>query len=339
MKVAIVRLSSLGDIIFCMASLQMIRKRFPDAEITWVADARFADVLDYNPDIQRVIKLGLKGLKSRFNFSGFRKELDKVKGIGPFDIVIDMHGMLKSAMVSRLMGGPVSGLHPSTAKEPLATLAYHRKVRVPKEIIGVARYAKLAADALKFGFDDTELAGRTPFLFAGHDDRLSVKELFDDSLPNVILVAGSSTGYKNYPVESFAGVAAGLDVNVLVCHGNDQEEEAAGKIAQLATNVSLLPRLDINCLKAAIGMADLVIGGDTGPTHMAWGMNVPSIALFGATPSNCIIPTDRNRVILSGSALNYGKPDPNDFSVRNIPTAEVLLVAIELLQKFPKGNR
>ncbi|GAM07921.1 lipopolysaccharide heptosyltransferase 1 [Geobacter sp. OR-1] len=332
MKIAIVRLSSLGDIVFCMASLQLIRSRFPDAEITWVADAKFADILDYNPDIQRVVKLGLKGLKGRFTWGAFRGELRKLQGLGPFDLVIDMHGMLKSALVSRMLGGPVTGLHPAVAKEPLATLAYGRRVRVPDDLIGVGRYATLTAAALGFEVTPEELANRSPYLFAGEDDQAFVRQYFSGPAPHLLLVAGTSIGYKNYPAGSFAAVAQGVNAKVLICHGNDREEETAREIARQASNAALLPRLTINRLKAAIGQADLVIGGDTGPTHIAWGMNVPSIALFGATPANCIIPTDRNRVIASGR--NHGRPDPADLSVQNIPPADVVALARELLAKY-----
>ncbi|MBT0665568.1 lipopolysaccharide heptosyltransferase I [Geobacter pelophilus] len=339
MKIAIVRLSSLGDIVFCMASLQLIRRRFPDAEITWVADAKFADILDCNSDLQRVVKLGLKGLKGRLTIAGLRAELQKLSGLGPFDLVIDMHGMLKSALVSRLLGGPVSGLHPSIAKEPLATAVYRQRVRIPKDVIGVARYAGLAAAALGFELNQTELADHSPYLFAGAEDRAAVSGYFAGTGPHLLLVAGTSIGYKNYPAEGFAEVAAGLDAKVLICHGNEQEEATAQAIAQRAPNVSLLPRLTINRLKAAIGLADLVIGGDTGPTHMAWAMNVPSIALFGATPSNCIVATERNRVITSASPANYGRPNPADLSIRSIPPADIVRVAKELLGKYYEEKR
>ncbi len=333
MKIAIVRLSSLGDIVFCMASLQLVRSRFPDAEITWVADSRFADILDYNPDLKRVVKLDLKGLKKRFSFAGLRFEVDKLKGLGPFDLVIDMHGMLKSALVARQLGGERVGLHRSNAKEPLATLFYNRTCRSPADVIGVRRYALLAGYALDFAPDESELRGHTPYLFHAEDDLEVVNRFFPDDSTNVIMVAGTSIAYKEYPAGQMAEVAKGLGGNVLVCHGNDREQAIAEEIAALAANVRVLPRLTLNHLKAAIGRASLVIGGDTGPTHMAWAMNVPSITLFGATPSDCIVPTENNLIIRSGTTVNYGKPDSTDLSIRSIPADAVVRTARRLLGK------
>jgi len=63
MKIAFVRLTSLGDIILAMASLQVVRRRLPGCHITWVAERRFADILDHNPDIQQIIRVDLKDMK------------------------------------------------------------------------------------------------------------------------------------------------------------------------------------------------------------------------------------------------------------------------------------
>ena len=102
------------------------------------------------------------------------------------------------------------------------------------------------------------------------------------------------------------------------------------QISAQSSYASVLPSLSLNQLKAAIGRADLVIGGDTGPTHMAWACGIPSITLFGATPV-CICPTHRNRVIKTASEVNYLKPDAKDCSVGCIPEEDILLHARELL--------
>ena len=73
-----------------------------------------------------------------------------------------------------------------------------------------------------------------------------------------------------------------------------------------------------------------MIGGDTGPTHMAWGCNVPSLALFGATAPP-YIPTDRHRVLMSKSVVNTVRPDKTDFSVSTIAVEEIVRQAEELL--------
>lgn len=331
MNIAIVRLSSLGDIIFAMASLQLIRRRFPAATITWVADSRFADILDHNPDISAVVKLDLKGLKRDFAAARLSSELSKLSHSGDFDLVIDMHGMLKAAVIAWKLGGPRVGFDWSTAKESLASLFYGKRCRVPSEVVGVRRFASLAGFALDFSPEESELTGHAPFLFYAPQDLETVSGFFSGATRNVIMVAGTSIAYKDYPATLMAEVARRLDAQVLVCHGNERERASAEQIATLAANATVLPKLTLNQLKALIGKADLVIGGDTGPTHIAWAMNVPSITLFGATPPDCIVPTACNRVITSGSRINYSRPDSNDLSIQTIPVDEIIRVAGEVL--------
>jgi len=91
-----------------------------------------------------------------------------------------------------------------------------------------------------------------------------------------------------------------------------------------------LPSLTLNQLKAAVGRADLVVGGDSGPTHVAWACGIPSITLFGATPV-CICPTERNRVITTASRVNLRKPETSDISVSHIAEEDVARLARELL--------
>jgi heptosyltransferase-1 len=89
---------------------------------------------------------------------------------------------------------------------------------------------------------------------------------------------------------------------------------------------------DLNFLKIQIANAKLVIGGDTGPTHMAWALNIPSITIFGNTPGyRNTYTTDINRVIESNSVVNPLKLDKTDFSICDISSDEIVQVAKELI--------
>ena len=83
---------------------------------------------------------------------------------------------------------------------------------------------------------------------------------------------------------------------------------------------------------SVIGQIDLVIGPDTGPTHIAWALNVPSITLFGPTPGyrNTYI-TNINKIIESDSKVNPRKINKNDDSIKNIKISDISKLAQELL--------
>ena len=77
---------------------------------------------------------------------------------------------------------------------------------------------------------------------------------------------------------------------------------------------------------------DLVIGGDTGPTHVAWALNIPSITLFGSTPGyRNTYATNINHILESESKVDPYKIDKNDFSIKTIKVSDIVTRAKELL--------
>jgi heptosyltransferase-1 len=330
MKIALIRLSSLGDIILCMASLQLIRRQMPECHITWITDRRYAAVLEHQPDIQQVVKLDLKGLKRQLSWSGLCREYRQLRECGDFDMVIDLHGMIKSAVVAAIAGGTRCGFSGAALKEPLARLLYQRSFDVPLELPAVSRYGSLVARSLGSPLPAASGHDITPFLGWSAADREVTDDYFDNRWRTTLIVPETSAPNKNYPPEKYAQLASLLGGPVLVCHGNERELASARTITERAANARVLPRLNINQLKAAIGRSDLVIGGDSGPTHMAWASGVPSITLFGATPV-CFHPTKCNMVIKSSSRVNLVKPNADDTSVREIPVEEIARLAALLL--------
>ena len=90
--------------------------------------------------------------------------------------------------------------------------------------------------------------------------------------------------------------------------------------------------MNLNDLKYVIDKASLLIGGDTGPTHMAWALNVPSITLFGNTPAyRNTYTTVINKVLKSDTVVNPLKLDKDDFSIRQIEVSSIVSLAKELL--------
>jgi heptosyltransferase-1 len=95
--------------------------------------------------------------------------------------------------------------------------------------------------------------------------------------------------------------------------------------------IKVMPKLDLNSLKALIAQADLLIGNDTGPTHMAWALNRPSITLFGPTPVSRVYQTDINKVVKSASVVNPYKLNKQDYSIKDINEQTIIEQAKFLL--------
>lgn len=337
MRIALIRLSSLGDIVLCMATIQLIRQLSPDSEISFVTDGRFAPLLEHQPDLEQVVAIDLKGLKKRFSWGGVRSQLQTLNSVAPFDLVIDLHGMIKSAVVGRLLGGRGCGFSRSSRKELLAGVCYRDVFEIPYYLPAVTRYMLLVSKALAIPLSVDELLGYRfhPYIGCSQEDIVFTAGFLSREQRNVLIVPGTSAANKNYPPEAYADVANRLGARVLICHGNDSEYIAAGKIARMVTAATILPPLGIGQLKGLVSQMDLVIGGDTGPTHLAMASGVPSVTLFGATPV-CFTPTAINRVIKTPTTPNLLKPDPQDFSVAEIPAVQVATVAAELLSMARK---
>ena len=92
-----------------------------------------------------------------------------------------------------------------------------------------------------------------------------------------------------------------------------------------------MPKMDKNTLKAVIQKSDLLIGNDTGPTHMVWALNRPSVTFFGPTPVSRIYQTAINRVVNSSSKVNPHKRNKHDLSIMDIDENEIINISKTLL--------
>lgn len=335
MKIAIVKLSALGDIVHAMVALQFIKAALPEARIDWLVEERFAGLLDDNPDISGILPINLKALKT--DKSGIFREFAKIKAYAAndYDLVIDAQGLIKSALVARLLSKNCAGFDKDSIREKTAAWLYSQTVACPYDANTIDRNVKVLTRPLGIEVSTEQIINKRPFLFYQ-----APQQSLDDYLPtgrvHVLFVIGSTWPSRNYPKESYLQVVQALNANCLISWGNDQEREAAEWIAE-RSDARALPRLTLNDLKAVIAEADLVIGNDTGPTHMAWGLNRPSITLFGPTPVSRVYQTNINQVLKSPSRVDPFKLNKNDFSIAEIPPQAVIDLANTLLTNGASG--
>jgi heptosyltransferase-1 len=334
MKIAIVKLSAMGDIVHAMVALQLIKARRPDVVIDWVVEQGLMGILADNPDINRILTVNLKALKhnKRQVFAQIRQL--KTYAAQNYDYVIDAQGLLKSAIVAKLLGRHTIGFSKNSIREKFAANLYSQTVDIDYAENVIWRNVKVLCEPLGIQVTKNDLANKAPFLCY---QPLSFQDTpMAHGRKNIILVLGASRPNKVYPVERFVELVTALDrdfgAHCVLIWGNEQELAAAQYVAQHAPQTTISPKLSLNDLKALLAQADLVIGGDTGPTHCAWALNVPSITIFGNTPEyrNTWI-SDINRVVKSSSNVDPLRLDASDFSIREIPVQAILEQAKDLL--------
>jgi len=149
---------------------------------------------------------------------------------------------------------------------------------------------------------------------------------------NILLIPGASFESKMYPLEKLAQISKKINANFIILWGSESEKIIAEKIKRLSPGVCVVKKLSLDKLKALISQVNLVIGPDTGPTHMAWALNIPSITLFGPTPGyrNAYL-TKINRIIESKSEVNPLRINKNDFSIKDINVDDVVSLSQDLL--------
>jgi heptosyltransferase-1 len=324
-KIAIVRLSALGDIVNSAFVVQFIKEAYPHAEISWVVEESFSDVLTLLPELSSVIPLNLKHLKKEKKLSVLRQEIHKLKKHTAFDIVIDMQGLVKSAIVSRILGKNTHGFDKNSTRESLASLFYATKSSIAYEQNVIRRNAKVISDALSLDITEEKIAKkRAVFTLHKKFQLLQHKK-------NIAFVIGASWPSKIYPKEKVVEVCNALDESIHIIWGNAKEKADAQWIAQRTHNTQLAPQCSLSELVSFISAMDLLIGNDTGPTHMAWAQNIPSITLLGPTTARMIGETPYNIGIKSPSKVDILKINKDDFSIKEIDPSYIAQKAKGLL--------
>jgi heptosyltransferase I len=331
MKVAIVKLSALGDIIHAMVVMQFIKKCNHSIIVDWIVEDCYKDLLESNPDINNVYTVNFKKAKKNQSLYLFLKELRKVSRIGSYDLVIDMQGLVKSALIARMVSSRITlGFDKNSIKESLASFFYNQKFNYPYDKNVIERNLAIVSNALEFSVSKDEIYKKKFFL---HSSKSYIFSKLSYHKYNILIIPGASYQSKSYPVVKLAELTMKLDANFLVLWGTELEQIMAREIKDLSSHVHILEKLSLDELISLIGQLDLVIGPDTGPTHIAWALNIPSITLFGPTPSyRNIYTTPINKSIESSSKVDPLKINKNDYSIKNIKLEDIVKMATYLLK-------
>ena len=316
LKIAIVTLSALGDIVHAAIVLQFIKKHHPNAHITWLVDARFASLLKDHPLIDELVVLPLK--------ESFKKSYKIIKTLGKFDKIIDLQGLFKSAVVAKLLGKEIYGFSRESVKEKIAARLYRHKFKIDYNENIIVRNLSLVGYALNFSFDRDEILKKSPCF------EICKKFKNESGKKRVLIAAFASEESKIY--DKFKDVIRLLEgCEIYLCYGSESEKARAEAIIS-GTFAKLLEKLSIKDMIDFIASCDLVIGNDSGLTHLSWAVNRPSITLFGNRPShrNAYV-TGKNLVVDMGKEIDARSIDKNDFCIREIYPETVANFAKRLL--------
>ncbi|GAA7109789.1 lipopolysaccharide heptosyltransferase I [Helicobacter pylori] len=334
MKIAIVRLSALGDIIVSAVFLVAIKERFANAQIEWFVDERFSAILEHSPYIDKLHPIALKSTLTTFNPLKIFKLFKSLRAY-EYDIVIDMQGLIKSALITQMLKAPKKvGFDYASAREGLSAFFYSQKVSIAYNEPVLKRNFTLLFHALNLPKKEISesLSSRSKVFSYQDSPKIDALNLNENKL-KILFVLETSKINKTYPIERFKELALALE-NFQICllwHASEDKATALYGALKNQRDVLLLPKLTLNEVKALLFKMDLIIGGDTGITHLAWALQKPSITLYGNTPMERFKLESPINVSLTGNSnANYHK---KDFSIQNIEPKKIKECVLNILKE------
>jgi 3-deoxy-D-manno-octulosonic-acid transferase/heptosyltransferase-1 len=305
MNILIVKLSAIGDVLHTLPSLAAIRKLYPQAHITWVIEEASSDLIKGHPDLDRVIisrrKHWIKELK-KGKISVFREVAQFIRELRGrrYDLVIDFHGLLKSAVIVFLSSGKRKLGYDSM--QEMSGLFLTEKAYEDMDKHAVDRYLDLVRylehkDSVPVnmggeGVSDAKVCEEEPsfLLPVSEEDEKKVMRLLESKgMGESGFVAVSPVALwetKLWEEKSFALLCDLIYLKYalpVVFTGTGKESIDLIRSKMKTSAISLAGETSLKELACLYRRAAIVISTDSGPMHIAAAMGTPVIALFGPT--------------------------------------------------------
>ncbi len=314
--------------------LAAIKECLPNAQIEWFVDERFSAILEHSPYIDKLHPIALKSALTTFNPLKIFKLFKSLRAY-EYDIIIDMQGLVKSALITQMLKAPKKvGFDYASARESLSAFFYSQKVSIAYDEPILKRNFTLLSQALNLPKNEISEGLSSRFKVFSYQDSSKINALnLNQNKPKILFVLETSKINKTYPTERFKELALALE-NFQICllwHADEKKATTLYHSLKNQCDTLLLPKLTLNEVKALLFKMDLIIGGDTGITHLAWALQKPSITLYGNTPMERFKLESPINVSLTGNSnANYHK---KDFSIQNIEPKKIKECVLNILKE------
>ncbi len=303
-NILIIKMSALGDVMHALPCAAALRDLYPDAKISWLVHPQFGTFVPEAPYVDEVIYFDKKAF-TKLSFMGKIKEFFRMKKLlhsKNFDLVIDLQGLFKSAVMALLTGcSNRIGYNDMRECSGLISRAIHGpndKGHIVQQYLDVIRF---------LGSKVEEPVFPMPKLI---EEKHKIKEILNKKFSNakvdqlIVLVPGAGWVTKEWPVSYFIELANELIQRgkYIVLAGGPAELPKGEEISSALPKdkvLNLVGKTNLRELAALMGSATLCIGGDTGPVHIAAAMGCRIIALFGASSGHRAGPYGKKVTIIS----------------------------------------
>ncbi len=301
MRVLLVKMSSMGDVIHTLPALTDAQRALPGVRFDWIVESAFAEIPAWHPAVENVFPISLRQWRRqlwkpavwRTQHEFFRTVAEK----GPYDLILDAQGLYKSLYVAKRAqkalvrrsaknaalkksGTPLVGMDFRSAREPLVSLGYSRRLAVPKQQHAITRLRQLFAQALHYPLPDLNQID--------YGVRLSQQPLpLAVEAPYWVFLHGTTWDTKLWPEENWRALiewAGKVGKQVVLPWGNEVEHQRSLRLAEGFTYAQVPQRrLAISEVAQLLQQAEQVVAVDTGLAHLAAALAVPTLVLYRVT--------------------------------------------------------
>jgi heptosyltransferase-1 len=279
-RVLFVKLSSLGDVVHHMPAVTDLARARPGTHVAWAVEEAYVDLVKLHPAVAETFPVSLRALRRRFLVPSSWSRIARTRHAlreGRWDFVVDTQGLVKSAVVARFARAPMFGPDKASARETAAARFYDVKLPVARAQHAVERNRSLVAQV--FGYPVDGVAGYGLGMPAA-------RPAWAPQDPYTVFLHAASRAAKRWPTERWielgrAANEAGLDV--VLPGGTDEERALSNRIAESLARALAAPAMGLADAAALLGHARCVAGVDTGLTHLAAALGVPTVGIYCAT--------------------------------------------------------
>jgi heptosyltransferase-1 len=279
MRLLIVKTTSMGDVVHALPALTDMRRALPGLQADWLVEAPFAAIAALHPGVREVIPMAWRKWRRQLLSRDTWRAMGELRAAlrrEPYDLVLDLQGLLKSALWARQARGPVAGYDRASAREPLAALLYARRAAVSRQLHAVDRCRRLAAAHLGYAppadAPDFGLSAPAPIAAA----------TWTAPARYAVLIPNASRPEKLWPEARWVNVGKRLHARgwkPVVLWGSEAEQTQAERIAA-GCDGDVPPFLTVREMAAVLAGAVTVVGLDTGFTHLAAAFGRPTIGIY-----------------------------------------------------------
>ncbi|QWR76159.1 lipopolysaccharide heptosyltransferase II [Candidatus Magnetomonas plexicatena] len=290
-KILIIKPSSYGDVIHALPFLQVLKNKYPKAEIHWVIAGSLKSILQGHPMIDRLWVIEKDNWKNPLKIADTIRELRSLRTklrAESFSLVVDLQGLLRSGLIAQ-MSGCKNVIGFKEAREG-SRFFYTQLIEGGRDVHAVDRYLKVA----EFLGCDTSVVS---FPLNLHIEPPNVI----DELPLdfVVMAPGARWETKRWPPSYFGRLAALLPIPTVII-GSKDDMEAADEVVRLSEGkaISLAGKTGLSDIPWIISKAKFMVSNDTGPMHVAAALGVWVYAIFGPTEPLRTGPYGKNNTII-----------------------------------------